>query len=86
MDTTKHSGVPIRSTTRPGLVHRVDLAAGTCSCEATVDMCRHRRIALIRQTRRLARLQDQHDHEILDVDERGELEDLIVRLRRELGR
>jgi hypothetical protein len=67
------------------LVHRVDLAAGTCSCEATVEMCRHRRIALIRQTKTLARLEDQHAHEILDVDERGELADLIVRLRRELG-
>jgi hypothetical protein len=44
--------VKIESTSRPGLVHRVDLAAGTCSCEATVEVCRHIRIARIRAAKK----------------------------------
>ena len=43
MDSSKCS---VGSSTRPGLTHDMDLKAGTC--EATVRVCRHVRIALIR--------------------------------------
>ena len=53
MDSSKCS---VESSTRPGLAHDVDLEAGTCSCEATVKVCRHIRQGLIRdyKARRLA--------------------------------
>ncbi len=53
MDSSKCS---VGSSTRPGLTHDMDLKAGTCSCEATVRVCRHIRVALIRdhKARRLA--------------------------------
>ena len=86
MDTKEHTRpVPIESSTRPGLVHRVDLDVDTCSCEATVEMCRHRRIALIRRHKTLKRMEAAYRHELMGEDEREELCSTIVRLRRSPG-
>jgi hypothetical protein len=38
----------VESTSRPGLFHKVALEPESCSCEATVPVCRHIRIARIR--------------------------------------
>lgn len=38
----------VESSTIPGVRYSVDLEAGTCSCEATVKVCRHIRQGLIR--------------------------------------
>lgn len=38
----------IESSSRPGFFHHVDVERGFCSCEATVEVCRHRRQALVR--------------------------------------
>jgi hypothetical protein len=74
------------SEVRPGLVHSVDLEAGTCSCEATVAMCRHRRVALIRSHKILKRMEAAYRHELMGEDERLELLGTIRRLRRSVGR
>ena len=72
MDSSKCS---VESSTRPGLAHEVDLDAGTCSCEATVKVCRHVRVARIRQHK--ARLIERYRHELMDVEERLELLEAI---------
>jgi hypothetical protein len=40
--------VEVESNSRPGLYHAVTLEPEGCSCEATVPVCRHIRIARIR--------------------------------------
>lgn len=40
--------VSVESASRPGLMHTVTLEPESCSCEATVRVCRHIRIARIR--------------------------------------
>ena len=47
-DTPKVSTVRVESASRPGLHHVVTLEPESCSCEATVPVCRHIRIARIR--------------------------------------
>jgi hypothetical protein len=42
------STVEGESSSRPGLYHAVTLESESCSCEATVPVCRHIRIARIR--------------------------------------
>jgi len=42
------STVEVKSASRPGLFHEVTLEPESCSCEATVPVCRHIRIARIR--------------------------------------
>ena len=49
------STVEVESSSRPGLYHAVTLEPESCSCEATVLVCRHIRIARIRAWRSLAR-------------------------------
>ncbi len=68
----------VGSSTRPGLTHDMDLKAGTCSCEATVRVCR--RIALIRDYKaRPLRMIECYRHELMDEDERLELREAILR-------
>jgi hypothetical protein len=77
MDTSKCS---VESSTRPGLAHDVDLDAGTCTCEATVKVCRHIRVALIRDYKaRTLRMIERYRHELMDEDERLELREAIIR-------
>ncbi len=77
MDTTQSS---VGSSTRPGLTHDVDLKAGTCSCEATIRVCRHVRVALIRDYKaRTLRMIERYNHELLNEDERLELREAIIR-------
>jgi hypothetical protein len=46
----------VESSSRPGLFHDVTLEPEeSCSCEATIPLCRHIRIARIRAWRSLAR-------------------------------
>lgn len=40
--------IRVESTSRPRLFHKVALEPESCSCEATVPVCRHIRIARIR--------------------------------------
>ncbi len=89
-DPFAHAGgvgtVGIESGSRPGLVHRVDPEAGRCSCEATVEVCRHVRQARIRAAKaRMAALRDRYDNEDMDPGERLELAGEIAGLRRRLG-
>jgi hypothetical protein len=46
--TPKVSTVEVESASRPGLYHAGTLEPEGCSCEATVPVCRHIRIARIR--------------------------------------
>ena len=43
--------IRVESASRPGLFHRVTLEPESCSCEATVPVCRHIRIARIRSAK-----------------------------------
>ena len=43
--------VKVESASRPGLFHFVDLERSFCSCEATVEICRHIRVARIRRAK-----------------------------------
>jgi hypothetical protein len=76
--------IPVESSSRPGVVYGVDLAKRTCTCPATVETCRHIRQALIRRRKQLARLEEQYRSELMDDEERLELYDVILRLRRSL--
>jgi len=52
------STAQVESSSRPGLFHDVTLGPAkleSCSCEATIPLCRHIRIARIRAWRSLAR-------------------------------
>jgi len=53
VQTTLREGTPkvsveVESASRPGLLHTVTLEPENCSCEATVPVCRHIRVARIR--------------------------------------
>jgi hypothetical protein len=43
--------IQVESSSRLGLFHRVTLEPESCSCEATVRVCRHVRIARIRSAK-----------------------------------
>jgi hypothetical protein len=76
-------------------VYRVDYAAESCSCrdyEIRRDVCKHvLAVGILRAKRRgatarhLDDLEDQLRHELMDEDERLELRERIIRLRRRLG-
>ncbi len=70
----------VESSTTPGVRYSVDLGKGTCSCPATVQTCRHVRIALIRDYKaRTLRMIERYRHELMDEDERLELREAIIR-------
>jgi uracil phosphoribosyltransferase len=76
MSKREHS---VESSTRTHLTHDVDLKAGTCSCEATVRVCRHVRIAKIRAYKaHTAKMIERYRHELMDTDERLELREAII--------
>jgi hypothetical protein len=76
--------------------YRVDYAAESCSCpdhEVRGEVCKHvLAVGILRAKRRgatlrsLTALEDQLSHELMDDEERQELRDRILRLRRRLGR
>jgi hypothetical protein len=76
--------VKIESTSRPGHVHYVTPDLKSCWCEATVEVCRHQRVARIRAAKarmsKAAILQERYRHELMDADERAELRDRILSL------
>jgi hypothetical protein len=47
-ETAKVFTVRVESFSRPGLYHEVTLEPESCSCEATIRVCRHIRIARVR--------------------------------------
>jgi hypothetical protein len=77
-------------------VYRVDYAAESCSCtdhEIRGEVCKHiLAVGILRAKRRgatlrsLAALEDQLAHEFVDDEERQELRDRVLVLRRRLGR
>ncbi len=84
--TTNRKPVEVESASRPGLVHYVSADLMHCSCEATVEVFRHVRIARVRiAKKRLASLRDRFNHELLSADERCELRDEILRLKRRVA-
>ncbi len=46
--TPRRETLKVESASTPGLFHEVDPARGFCSCRATVEVCRHVRIARVR--------------------------------------
>lgn len=74
--------VKVESASRPGHTHYVNADMTACSCEATV-LCRHIRIARVRAAkRRLAALQQRYHNEDMGIEERCELREEILRLKR----
>ncbi len=72
----------IESLSRPGHVHFVSPDLTACSCEATI-LCRHIRIVRVRAAKkRLAALQHRFHNELMGEEERCELRDEILRLKR----
>jgi hypothetical protein len=77
-------------------VYRVDYAAESCSCrdyEMRGEVCKHVfAVGILRAKRRgatlrsLAALEDQLAHEMMEDEERQELRDRVLALRRRLGR
>jgi hypothetical protein len=82
--TTNRKAIEVESASRPGLVHYVSPDLKSCSCEATVEVCRHQRVARIRAAKarmsKAAILQERYRHELMDADERAELRDRILSL------
>jgi hypothetical protein len=76
--------------------YRVDYGAESCSCpdhEIRGEVCKHILcIGVLRAKRRgatvraLAALEESYRHELMDEEERQELRDRVLRLRRRLGR
>jgi hypothetical protein len=76
--------------------YRVDYEAETCSCldhEIRGEVCKHiLAVGILRAKRRgatlrsLTALEDQLAHELMDDEERQELRDRVLRLRRRLAR
>ncbi len=56
--TTNRKPVEVESASRPGLVHFVSPDLMHCSCKATVEVCRHQRIARIRQAKATKRCRE----------------------------
>ena len=77
-------------------LYRVDYAAESCSCpdhEIRGEVCKHvLAVGILRAKRRgatlrsLAALEEQLAHELMDDEERQELRDRVLRLRRKLFR
>lgn len=68
--------VRIESSSRPGLFHHVDVERNFCSCPATVEVCRHLRIARIRA----AKTNPQRRY----IADRGGLDETLERKRAEV--
>jgi predicted nucleic acid-binding Zn finger protein len=70
-------------------VYRVDYAAESCSCpdhEIRGEVCKHILAVGILRAKRRGALEDQLAHELMEDEERQELRDRILHLRRRLSR
>ncbi len=56
--TTNRKPIEVESASRPGLVHFVSPDLKSCSCKATVEVCRHIRQARIRQAKATKRCRE----------------------------